>query len=244
MKRWDDRAQERYEDALLSLLMQDFGVEQNQAAKARQDELQGGVTEETTDSLDRRCLNMIRKHYAKEKARNAGKMLWNVVSRVAVAICLMIASFAVAYASSESVRVNTRNFLIEVMEDNTELRFPGEWEYEDRAPVLCVGWIPERYTLTQKYLDPLGVCFDYQDADGNLLAVSCDSTDHLVIGLDTEDATVEDVTVQGNEGMLIQKNGEYHLVWPAKNNTRLLSITAYSLSREEIFTLAEALVYD
>lgn len=244
MVRRDDQVQERYEDALFALLMRDLEAEQIQQAKARQEQMQGEATGKAMDDLDRRCLSMIRKHYAKERARNAGKIFWKVVSRVAVAICLMIACFAVAYATSDSVRINTLNFLIEVREDHTDLRFPGEWKYEDRGPILSVGRVPERYTLTEKCLDHSEVAFEYVDIDGNRLVVSCRSTRGIGVGIDTEDAVVEDVTVQGSKGMLVEKNGEYQLVWPAKNNTRLLSIIAFDLSREEVLTLSEALVYD
>lgn len=241
MKYGDSKSQERYEDALFTLLMQQLWEEQDQSGQDRPRE---DADQTATDALDRRCLSMIRKYYSKEKVRKAGRTLWKVVSRVTVAACLMVTLFAVAYATSETVRINTLNFLIEVRKDHTELRFPGEWEFEDSAPILSVGWVPERYTLTKKHLDRLEVAFEYADIDGNRLIVSCHSSKGLGVGIDTEDAVVEDVTVQGSKGMLVEKNGEYQLVWPAKNNTRLLSILAYDLSREEVLTLSEALVYD
>lgn len=237
----DSQSQARYEDALFALLMQRMWEEQEQE---EQDQPQEAAGQGAADELDRRCLDAIRKHYGKAKAHKAGKILWKVVSRVAVAACLALTLFVVAFATSETVRINTLNLLIEMRGDHADLRFSGEGEAEDRGPSLSVGWVPERYTLVEKELRPNVVCFEYEDTNGNPLIVACRQTYGMTAGIDTENAMVEDVTIQGSKGMFVEKNGEYSLVWPAKNNTRLLDIIAYGLSREELFRFAEALAYD
>lgn len=236
----DAQSQEHYEDALFALLMQQMWEEQEQG---EQDQPQEAAGQRTTDELDRRCLGIIRKHYGKERASRAGKVLWKIASRAAIAACIAITLFAVAYASSETVRVNTKNLLITVFPTNTELRFPGEMKKE-RSPSLSVGWVPPGYTLTEMDLRFNAAVFDYCDDKGNLLNVGCRSTNGMTAGFDTEDAVVEDVTIQGCKGMLIEKDGEYQLVWTAKNNTRLITVWSYALSREETFAVAEALAYD
>lgn len=243
MKWGDGLTQERYEDALFALLMGELGEEWAQAADDKQAWLQEEARGDATPGLDRRCLGMIRRHYGKTKARRVGKVLWRVVRSVAVAACLMLALFAVAYATSETVRVNTKNFLLTVFPTNTELRFPGEVR-EERSPSLSVGWVPPGYTLTEMDSRFKAVVFDYCDDKGNLLNVGCRSTNGMTAGFDTEDAVVEDVTIQGCKGMLIEKNGEYQLVWTAKNDTRLITVWSYALSREETFAVANSLVYD
>lgn len=243
MKWGDGLTQERYEDALFALLMGELGEEPAQAADDKQAWLQEETEGDATPELDRRCLGMIRKHYRKEQVRQVGKALWRTVSSVAVAACLMMACFVVAYATSETVRVNTKNLLITVFPTHTELRFPGELE-EERSPSLSVGWVPPGYTLTKKGSNRHGSYFDYYDAEGNLLSVDCHSTVGLGAEFDTEDAVVEDVTIQGEKGMLINKHDRYQLVWTAKNNARLITVSSYALSREETFAVAEALAYD
>lgn len=236
----DTQNQERYEDALFALLMQRMWEEQGQEEQDQPPEAAG---QRTTDELDRRCLSAIRTHYGKARRRKTGKTIWKIVSRAAIAACIAITLFAVAYASSEKVRVNTRNLLITVFPTNTEFRFSGEME-EDRAPSLSVGWVPPGYTLTEMDLRFNAAVFDYYDDKGNLLNVECHSTDGMAAGFDTEDAVVEDVTIQGEKGMLIEKDGEYQLAWTAKNNTRLITVWSYALSREETLAVANSLVYD
>lgn len=243
MKYGDDLVQSRYEEALFALLTQKLGEEQNQAARARQACLQEEADGDTTAELDRRCLGTIRRHYRKERLRRVSKALWRTVSSVAVAACLMIVCFVVAYATSEKVRVNTKNLLITIFPTHTELRFPGELE-EEHSPSLSVGWVPPGYTLTKKGSDQHSSYFDYYDANGNLLSVDCHSTVGLGANFDTEDAVVEDVTIQGEKGMLINKHDRYQLVWTAKNNARLITVNSYALSREETFAVAEALAYN
>lgn len=243
MKCRDNLARERYEDALFALLMGELGEEQCQRVAALQEQLEREGDGEATAQLDRRCLGAIRRHYGKAKTRRAGRALWKVVSRVAVAACLMLVCFVVAYATSEKVRVNTKNLLIAVFPTHTELRFPGELE-EERSPSLSVGWVPPGYTLTQKGSKRNSSYFDYYDAEGNLLSVDCHSTVGLGANFDTEDAVVEEVTIQGEKGMLINKHGKYQLVWTAKNNARLITVNSYALSREETFAVANSLAYD
>lgn len=244
MKQWNDQGQEHCEDALFVLLMEGLGQEQLQAEKERQDRL-SGEEKTVTEELDRRCLSMIRKHYGRERARKIGKTLWRTASRVAVVACLMVALFAVAFAASETVRVNTMNLMVKVTEEYMGFTFCGHEEAEDRGPSLSVGWIPSGYTLTEKSLNKINASFEYVDDNENRLIISCTATAGMGVGFDIEDAVVENVTVDGHEGMLIEKDGAYDLAWPDKNNTRLIDIISFGgLSREEVFAIAKALVYD
>lgn len=245
MMRRNDQNQERYVDALFALLMERLGQEQLQAERKRQDQLIVEGKQAATEELDRRCLAMIRKHYAGEQVRRTGRTLWRAVSRVAVGACLAMTLFAVAFAASETVRVNTLNLIIETTEQDTSFHFPGKREVEDRGPVLSVGWLPQGYTLAGKSLDQTEASFEYVDDNENRLIISCVSTYGTGVGFDTENTVVEEVTIDGHDGMLIEKNGEYTLTWPDKNNTRLIDIISFGgLSREEVFTIAEALAYD
>lgn len=235
---------ERREEALFSLLMAELAEEWEREALAENERLRDDPSAQPRSELDQRCLGAIRRHYTEEKRRRTGHAAWKLAKRVLLAACLGISLFAVAFATSERVRVDTMNFLISVSETNTMFRFRRAPE-KDVRPRLSVGWVPEGYTLTEQFGDESWVWFDYYDQEGHILKVDCTATKGATINIDTEDAQVETVSVQGDDAMLITKNtrGDIQLVWPAKDNTLFLTVYSDGLSREELLKVAESLAY-
>lgn len=235
---------ERREEALFSLLMAELAEEWEREALAENERLRDDPSAQPRSELDQRCLGAIRRHYTEEKRRRTGHAAWKLAKRVLLAACLGISLFAVAFAVSEDFRVNTMNFLVSVSETNTMFRFLGPQEQE-WTPSLGVGWVPEGYTLTNKKSSNIDVWFKYFDEEGHFLHVGCTVTEGATINVDTEDARIETVSVQGDDAMLITKNtrGDIQLSWPAKENTRFITIWSNGLSREEVLQLAESLAY-
>lgn len=232
---------ERREEALFSLLMAELAEEWEGEALAENERLRDDPSAQPRSELDQRCLGAIRRHYMGEKRRRTGHAAWKLVKRVLLAACLGISLFAVVFAVSEGVRVDTVNFLISVSETNTMFRFLDVQEKE-WAPSLGIGWLPAGYTLEDKGSDMNSTWFNYYDEEGHILWVDCHATKDTTISVDTENARVEKVSVQGNDAMLIVKDYT-QLVWPAKDNTLFFLVMSDGLSQEELLKVAESLAY-
>lgn len=233
--------QEQYEDALFALLMADAAAAENLAVQEEMDMLKADPASGVPKAADERCRQTIRRYLVQEKARKVGHFTFKIVKNVLVAVGTAALLFTVALAASETVRLDTMNLFIEVFRESTDYHFVGS--IENFEPLqLQVGWVPGGYTQTERGRDSNEVWNYYKNAKGDMIYISCCSTDGMVASFDTEDAKVEYVDIQGNSAMMIEKCG-FDLAWAAKNNSMLLDIHGEALTREEIIRIANELIY-
>lgn len=236
-----EQLQDRYEDALFALLMDDIATIEGQKAEEENRRLQSDPSAAVPEELDRRCIQLIRRHSAKQKTRAAGRFAVQAVKRVSMAAGIAAILFTTAFAASETVRVHTLNLMVQVFETNTEFRFSGSSE---QTPLqLNVGWLPDGYSLIDQGNDSIEVWYDYQNAAKDYLTINCHQTDGLVASIDTEDADVEHIQVQGSRAMLVTKGTESQLVWSANQNSVFVGIVGSNLSRADIIHIANELQY-
>ena len=76
------------------------------------------------------------------------------MTKVAVAALLGMLLFTTAFAASEEFRIKTLNFVMEVFDDRTEIKFTPEDTLLQAdgctAPRLTAGWLPEGFALTEE----------------------------------------------------------------------------------------------
>lgn len=236
-----EQLQDRYEDSLFALLMDEIATIEGEKAEEENERLLNDPSAEIPEDLKRRCMQIINRHYARQRAYAAGRFTLKAMKRVAMAAGIAAILFTTAFATSEAVRVNTLNLMIEVFETNTEFRFSSSSDFT--APEFEVGWLPDGYFLVAQGKAGQGIWYDYQNAENETLAISCENTDSLAAGIDTEDAKVEYILLQNSKAMLVTKGTELHLVWGAKNNTVFIDIVGSNISQADIIHIANELHY-
>ena len=236
-----EQLQDRYEDALFALLMDEIATAEGEKAEAENERLKNDPSAVIPEDLDKRCMRTIRREFAKRRVRSAGRFTAKAMKRVALAAGIAAILFTTAFATSEAVRVHVLNLAIEVFETNTEFRFSNS--SEQAAPQLRVGWVPDGYTLTDQGSDKVEVWFDYQDIENSFLSITCWRTNGLVSKVDTEDAEVEYIQIQDSQAMLVTKSNSVQLVWPANDNSIFISVAADEIAPEDIIHIANELQY-
>lgn len=236
-----EQLQDRYEDALFALLMDDIATIEGQKAEEENRRLQNDPSAAVPEDVDRRCMKTIRRHFAKQKARATGRFTLKTMKRVAIAAGIAAILFTTAFATSETVRVRTMNLIIQIFEESTDFQFTRGNDGE--ALSLNVGWLPEGYSLVDQGNDGLEIWYDYQTQDEEWLMINCKKTDGLVSSIDTEDAEVEYIQIQGSEAMLVEKGTSWQLVWSANDNAVFVGIIGSNISRADIIHIASELQY-
>lgn len=236
-----EQLQDRYEDALFALLMDEIATAEGKRAEAENERLKNDPSAVIPEDLDRRCMQTIRREFAKRRARSVGRFTAKAMKRVALVAGIAAILFTTAFATSETVRVHVLNLAIEVFETNTEFRFSDSSEYA--TPQLNVGWVPDGYTLTDQGSDEIEIWFEYQNVENKLLSITCWRTDGMTTQIDTEDAEVEHVQIQGIQAMLVTKGNSAQLVWTANDNSILINVTGDEITTEDIIHIANELKY-
>lgn len=236
-----ERLQDRYEDALFALLMDDIATIESKKAEEENERLRHDPSAAVPEDLDRRCMQLIHRHFAKQKVCAASRFATKALKRVALAAGMVAILFTTAFITSEAVRIRTLNLMIEIFETNTEFRFASY--SEQTPPQLEVGWVPDGYVLTNWGSDSLETWYEYQNVENKTLNISCERTDALVIGIDTEDAEVEHIPIKDSQAMLVEKDSEIQLLWAVQDNSIFVSILGSKINREEIILIANELQY-
>ena len=236
-----EQLQEQYEDALFALLMDELATMENQRAEEENERLQNDPSAAVPEDLDRRCMRLIRRHFARRRARAVGRSVRKAMKLVALAAGIAAILLTTVCAASETVRVNMLNLMIEVFETNTEFRFINA--SVQTAPQLEVGWVPDGYVLTNQGSDRLEIWHEYQGAENRILSISCERTDGLTVDIDTEDAGVEYILVKSTPAMLVHKGNNLQLAWASKDNSLFISIMGNEIEKEDIIHVANELHY-
>ncbi len=233
--------QERYEDALFALLMENVAISEGQKAWKENERLKNDPGAEIPEAVDKRCLRTIRRYFTKQTARRVGHYTVGAFKRVMMVAGLAAVLFTCAFASSETVRRNTLNLVIEVFNESTDFYFTGE--SVEVTPTLKVGWVPEGYELEKQEESGPNLWYQYRKSEDEFIRFRYSTISNGVISMDTEDADVRYVEVNGNQAMLIQRESKFQVAWSVYDNAGLITITSEGIPEDELLYAASQLAY-
>lgn len=237
-----EQIQDQYEDALFALLMDEIATMEGKKAVEENERLKNSPSAAIPEDVDRRCLQTIRRHFAKQRAYAVGRSTLGVMKRVVMVAGLAAILFTGVFAVSETVRINTLNLVIEAFDTNTTFRFTNQ--SEGVFPQINVGWLPEGFTLDSHGYDKTSTWYQYsKKAEDKLIYINWAETSGTTIGVDTENAEIEYVEVNGIEAMLIEKDITLQLVWTEKDNTAFITLFSTGISQDDLIHVANSLKF-
>lgn len=235
-----EQLRDRYEDALFALLMDEIATKEGKNAIEENERLKNDPSAAVPEDVDKRCLQTIRRHFAKQKARTAGRFTVKAMKRVVMAAGLAACLFTGAFAASETVRVKTLNLIVEVFDTNTTFRFSSQ--PEDVTPQISVGWLPDGFALDSHGYDETSTWYQYCKDDKSIY-ISWAETSGTTVGVDTENAEIEYVDVNGIKAMLIEKDTDLQLVWTEKDNSAFITLMGTGIAQDDLIRIANNLKY-
>lgn len=245
---------EQYEEAFFAMLMDKIadaeGAELIKQNRMLQADPAAAVPAETT----KRCLRLIRHQYHKAQRQRTARHSMRIITRIAVALMCLLVLYAVAFAASETVRVNTLNFLVQELDVGTQYLFPGDEvavENEDELIPDILDAIskavPSSFTLISSEENIFERVFQFQNENGNEIYVQIwnlyDSAASATI--DTEDADVQYQTIEGQDVMIVSKfytNQVYQVVWVDEVQKYMVDIIGRDVPIEDLLPIAEVLI--
>lgn len=236
-----EQLQEQYEDALFALIMDKIATAEGQWAMEENERLKEDPSAAVPEELDKRCMQMIRRHFAKQQVYTVGHFTAKIMKRVVMAAGIAALMFTGAFAASETVRINTMNLIIEVFEDNTDFRFVSR--PVDSTPRISVGWVPDGYVLEDQGQDSESVWYQYRKSESESLYIDCTTTSGAGIGVDTENAEIEYIEVKNLQAMLVEKDNRLQLIWTAENNSAFIQLIGIGIDQETLVRIANGLIY-
>lgn len=245
---------EQYEEAFFALLMEKIadaeGAELIKQNRILQADPAAAVPAETT----KRCLHLLRHQYHKAQRQRTARQAMRIITRIAVALICMFVLYAVAFAASETVRVNTLNFLVQKLNVGTQYLFPGDevaGKNEDELVPDILDAIskavPSNFTRISSEENFFERVYQFQNENGNEIYVQIwnlyDSAASATI--DTEGADVQYQTIEGQDVMIVSKfytNQVYQVVWVDEVQKYMVDIIGRDVPIEDLLPIAEVLI--
>lgn len=229
-----EKLQENYEDSVIALLMDEFAESEGNRYIEENERLLQDPDAAMPEEIETRALQFIAREFSRKNRAHAGGKLLRFLGRIAIAAVIAALLFGVAFALSETVRVGTLNFLMQMDEKIATWQFmEDEGDASDGQSGMLdieVDWLPEGFARQAPVIiTPKDIVWDYTNVDGDIIRISVHESEDFMHFLDLEDADdYEEVTVQGCEGMLRIKDGILRIAWPYQNSGLVICIISSS----------------
>ena len=238
-----ERLVEQYEDALFSLIMDEVAEAEGRKAIEENQRLKESGEVVIPEELNRRCKQTILRKTAKNHLRRYRKGFGKALNKVAIVALMTLLLFTTAFATSESFRAKTLNFVMEAFVDRTEIKFvPGDTDTDSTAvPEITAGWLPEGFELTRTDALKANRVYEYANSDNTAyIAVNIMEMTSVSMALDTEDAKTLSLQVQGEDAIMVDKGNIKQLVWKLHTDeNRYCCVITENISEEDMLKFAE-----
>lgn len=231
----------QYEDAFFAILMDRVAEEEGRKAIALNQQLKEDPEAAVPDLVRQRCEKAIRKAFSAQTRKKTGRILWKGIQTAAIVVLLVAAMLTISFAAFPTFRANVLNMILNVYETHTNFSFNN---YSDVSNSLDITplWMPEACVLVQEESSIDSYYQYYEDDSGNNVFIQKILADGQEIALDTEDAQVEDISVQGYDGTMIVKDLVCQIIWlvPEQNVCILVATTGFT--EQEILQIVDNLM--
>lgn len=234
---------ERYEDALFALMMEDVAEMEGEKLQELNEQLKRDPSAEIPKELDERCIRTIRAEFGKKNFRSASRGAVRVFRVVSAAALIMMLLFTTVFAASPSFRAQTLTALVEMFDDHSEIHFSGTTNSTE-ACKMSILWMPDGYQTEFEEFDESRMIIRAEGGNGESLSIAATSiSENRSYSFDTESATEEPATVQGNEATVYQmetENGDkVTVLWTDMEKGWIIRVTGYNISKEDMLRISE-----
>lgn len=240
---------ERYEDALLALLLDEAAEAEGQNLLTLNEQLKADPAAAVPDDLEEKCLQTISKVFHREKKKAVRRRSLRVLRTAAVAALIAVLLLGTVIAVSPSFRRQALNTIIDTFDQCSEIRFEPKSKVYPKADAGSVdlSGILDQYSILESNYGKLSTYIQLQGRNGEIVYILIDTiSENLVYNYDTENCSEESVTVQGWDATLYRKQSEedpeISLLWIDENKGYITMMWSPSVSAEELVRIAESIV--
>ena len=189
--------------------------------------------------MEERVLRDIAVHTGKRRQRHEQKRRFPRCARVIAVIALLVmASVGSAMATVHMVQIGLLKLDIQTYPERTSyglvpsektVEVPAEWKGDFYPAYIPEGFEFDRCRLNNViYLDKEGRCLDFSE-----------ETYGSITNLDTENANLSSVFINGAEATLIEKDGWAAVVWSANNRLFIVDIDG---GKDDVLRVAASVI--
>lgn len=230
---------ERYEEALFILWADEVALQEGRDLERENAALHLDANFRAPEEVVRRGRELISRKLAARTARSVGRRAWKFVHTAALVCLFTTLAFSAAFAASPSFRANTLNLVIETFDEGTRFQFTSSNDIND----FDISWLPEKFILKNQNHNNLKVWKEYESPSEAYISVYLAKGVGTTHDLDTEDATVDNIEIQGIPSIIATKENCVQILLTPKETNYFIQITSSGVSKEEIICVAENIIF-
>lgn len=243
--------EENYEDALFAKLMYEHAQIEGTLLLEENERLKNDSEFHMPDGLDERCMDTIQSFFKAKKRKERRHKAATILKRTAIVLLICAALFTGLWCTASAFREAVYKVFLTMTEEKTEIQIrddsqekPSEYgensvEIEVPKDMIVPTYVPEGYTLTYFSRDEMQRNATYENNTGDEILYT-ELSEGFSCGIDTEDAEVETVSINGYEGILVSKKGLVSINWADTDRAVLIRIASKAISKEEILKMAKS----
>lgn len=234
------------DDALFRVLMNRVAEHEGAAALARNAQLNQDPNAALPPALEKKCQKLIRDTFAAKSRSTAPPKTkaqrrifsWKTLQKVAVVAILLVTTVSLVFAAFPTVRTATLNMFLDIHETYTDFFFHGDPPQSTSSKFdIHPGWLPDGFFITEEDAIQDFSYQYYKNNDGVILLFK--KSIPTTTSIDTEDAEINALTVQGYEGQIITKGTEISIVWLNKEENIVYFINSNGIDYASMVKIAQ-----
>ena len=174
------------------------------------------------------------KIFMRERRKNFAHSFIKYAGRCACIVLILAAVSSAAVFSVSAWRAKVLNFVFDSSEPGTEFRFNKTNNNSYSNGNICLNYIPHGFDLDtdSSFENSVSVYFSNDDLYFSFGTSSLNGSTTL----DTEDGTIEDITVNGKKGIYVSTPRVNHIMW---YDDIMVYYISGNISKEEMFLIAQ-----
>lgn len=158
---------------------------------------------------------------------------------IGLILCLVL-TLMVLFAAFPNFKATVLNSILDVYEDNKSEAIAGTLEVSDEFSFMPL-WLPDGCVLIQEEELIDSYYQYYENNSGSSVFIQKILAEDQVITLDTENAEVEEITVQGCNGTMITKNSACQIIWLDPQQNMCFIVATEGFAVQDTLQIAENL---
>jgi len=172
--------------------------------------------------FDRRMKRLIAKHDRKEFLNNIKKKTIKLLPRAAVFLLVLLGSFTIVVASVQALRVKALNIILNIQNQYTSIQTTDEnnvqtKQADKQIPPDWSGYVPNYiplgFKVTKTEKRNLFQAIYYSNEKGQTIRFTQYLSSNTDFRLDTEGATVRNISIHNCDALLADKQGFISIAW-------------------------------
>lgn len=231
---------DQYDDVTFALLMDEYAEEEGARLRKEFEEAQAaGEVSDTSDALDKKCLQMIHRDFAKKHGKENVRKIIRMTIKVAVAVMVFLGVLTTTVMSVDALRIPVFNFFIEHFDSFAAIGTQDtQISNAENLYEVLENLIPSDYTQTQFFENSSMGFVEYENATGATISLDIISNG-AYMNIDTEETEYTEVFLSDYKAILTEKNG-HQLIWTDETGTTYIFHSSI-LSQKQILEICNTL---